>query len=116
MNTDIFWKLIEDAQRKDTDGWIKLDHNALIDELIPLSTDEIQDFGRIFYRMKAKAYRADLWDAVYLVACGCGDNAFDDFKNWLIVQGQEIYDKALSDPDNLADIVPRKHRFDLGDV
>jgi hypothetical protein len=50
------------------------------------------------------------------VSCGCGDDAFDDVRNWLIRQGQVNFEKVLIDPENLADIVPRKHRFDLGDV
>ena len=116
MNTDTFWTLIENAQRKQEDGWIELDHENLIESLIQLSAEDIQEFDHIFWRMKAKAYHADVWDAAFLVACGCGDDAFGDFRDWLIRQGQEIYEAVLSDPDNLADIVPRNHRFDLYDV
>jgi hypothetical protein len=116
MNTDTFWKLIENAQCKADDGWIELDHNALIDALTHLSAEDIQEFGRIFWHMKAKAYREDIWDAAFLIACGCGDDAFDAVKDWLIVQGREIYETVLNDPENLADIVPRTHRFDLYDV
>ncbi len=115
MNTDTFWKLIEDAQRKADDGWIELDHEALIKALTQYSAVDIQEFDHIFWRMKAQAYRADLWDAAYLVACGCGDDAFSDFRDWLISQGQTTFEKVLEDPENLADIVPRKHRFDLYD-
>src|ERR1041384_7881279 len=116
MDNATFWKLIEDAQRKDVDGWIELDHNALIDSLAQFPAEDIQEFSRLLFRTKANAYRADLWDAAILVECICSDDSFDDVQNWLIVQGREIYEKVLSDPDNLADIVPRKHRFDLGDV
>lgn len=116
MNTNTFWTLIENAQRKQEDGWIELDHNALIDALTQLPAEDIQEFSGIFFRTKANAYRADLWDAAILIECICSDDTFDDVQNWLIVQGREIYEKVLRDPDNLADIVPRKHRFDLIDV
>jgi hypothetical protein len=52
----------------------------------------------------------------FLVACGCGDDAFGDVRDWLIRMGREVYESVIDDPENLADIVPRKHRFDLYDV
>jgi hypothetical protein len=65
MNTDTFWKLIESAQRKQEDGWIELDHEKLIESLTHLPAEGIQEFDRIFWRMKSKAYRSDLWDAAF---------------------------------------------------
>ena len=58
--------------------------------------------------MMARAYRADLWEAIDIIACGYGDNSFEEFREWLIGQGQAIFEKALSDPDNLADLVSKE--------
>jgi hypothetical protein len=63
--------------------------------------------------MYARAYRADLWEAVSLAACGCTDDGFREFKGWLIAQGKTIYETVLYDPDNLADIVDRNQRFNI---
>ncbi|RYD33126.1 MAG: DUF4240 domain-containing protein, partial [Verrucomicrobiaceae bacterium] len=42
--------------------------------------------------------------AAYVMEGGCSDDAFSDFRATLISQGQEIYERALADPDSLADV------------
>jgi hypothetical protein len=104
--------MIEEA-RQQSEGSVAKQRELLIEALCELSTDEILEFNRILWSMMARAYRADVWNAAWLVACGCGDDAFDDFRNWLIAQGQVIYEKVLEDPENLADIVDKKERFNI---
>jgi hypothetical protein len=80
----------------------------LIRTLSQLSVEELQEFNNCFYRMMARAYRADLWEAVWILECGCSDDSFEDFREWLIGQGQAVFEKTLSDPDNLADFVSKE--------
>jgi uncharacterized protein DUF4240 len=115
MDIQKFWSMIEAAQNR-KDGVAELQHNFLIEELSLLSTEEIQEFDHIFWHMHAQAKRANLWEAVYVIACGCGDDAFDDFRNWLIAQGQAVYENVLDNPENLAEIVTKEQRFDLFDI
>jgi hypothetical protein len=118
MNIDTFWSIIE-ATRQPYTGNIKEQielveklHQLLIDTLVNLSPKEIQEFDRILWLLMAQSYRSDLWEAAWLVQCGCGDDAFYDFRNWLISQGKYTYEKTLADPEHLADIVDKKNRLD----
>lgn len=110
MDIHTFWSLIESVQQK-VDGLFVIEQEFLIAKLVQLSADEIQEFDRLFWLMMSRAYRADIWDAAWLVECGCGDDGFTDFRHWLIVQGEAIYEKVLEDPENLSEIVPKKQRF-----
>lgn len=102
MSIETFWSIMEAAkQYAHSDEREKF----LIRTLSQLSVEELQEFNNCFYRMMARAYRADLWEAIWILECGCGDDSFDDFREWLIGQGQTIFEKILSDPDNLADVV-----------
>ena len=35
---------------------------------------------------------------------GCSDDGFDYFRGWLLVQGREVFERAVADPDGLADV------------
>lgn len=34
----------------------------------------------------------------------CSDDGFDYFRGWLIVQGREVFERIVADPDALADL------------
>ena len=52
----------------------------------------------------ATSYRNSLWAAASLINGGCGDDGFEYFRGWLIVQGRELFEKSVADPDSLADL------------
>jgi hypothetical protein len=52
----------------------------------------------------AASYRAPLWAAAYLVNGGCSDDGFDYFRGWLLTQGRAAFERAVDDPDTLADL------------
>lgn len=54
--------------------------------------------------MIAAAYRWDLWAAAYIINGGCSDDGFRYFRDWLISEGRSVFEKALKDPDSLADL------------
>lgn len=112
MNTEKFWSMIEEARqqsRREIETQLELLKGALAD----LSKESIQEFDRILWMMMARAYRADLWEAASLVACGCSDDGFHEFQGWLIAQGQAIYESVLENPENLSDFVDKKQRFNI---
>src|SRR5262249_9692600 len=88
---------------------------ALAESLSQLSIEEIEEFDRLLWMMMAHAHRADLWEAASLVACGCTDDSFHEFRGWLITQGQTIYGQVLDDPENLSDIVGKEQRRNIFD-
>lgn len=46
------------------------------------------------------------WAAAYVINGGCSDDGFEYFRGWLITQGREVFQQALSDADSLADHPP----------
>jgi hypothetical protein len=105
MDETDFWQLIDDA-REAADG-DPVDHaDLLVERLSQLTPDEVVDFARLFEARFRRAYRWDLWGAAHLMLRGADDDAFDYFRCWLIGQGREVFEGALNDPDDLAELVP----------
>ena len=104
MNIKEFWKLI-DKTREASGGSISKQSDLLIEALAQLPVDEILDYETIMYDLMDNAYDAALWDAAYIIGCGCGDSGFSDFRAWLIAQGQDVYYSALANPESLVDLI-----------
>lgn len=96
-----FWKILDSAYRADGP-----DHfEALKAELDGLRWFEVIEFQVRFDEAMAAANRIDLWGAAYRIQGGCSDDAFRDFRAWLVARGRHPYEAALKDPDSLADIL-----------
>ena len=104
MHVETFWNLI-DAARDASGGDNSRQADLLVNALVPLSLDEIFAFEAIWDDLMDFSYDAALWDAAYIIGCGCGDSGFKDFRAWLIAQGKEVYEKALADPESLVDLI-----------
>ena len=104
MDVETFWKLIDKA-REASGGDTSKQADLLVNSLVPLSLDEIFAFETIWDDVMDFAYDAALWDAAYVIGCGCGDDGFWVFSAWLIAQGKEIYEMALEDPVSLVDLI-----------
>jgi hypothetical protein len=96
MDMQQFWKLIEDARRQvpdPADGEeVAARATALLSAYPP---EEIAAAG---------SYRTLLWAAAYVINGGCSNDGFDYFRGWLIVQGREVFEHVVADPDALADL------------
>ena len=106
MDVEQFWKLIEKTHQS-SQGAPHKQADLLVDELAKLSEADILSCQSILDDMMDKAYIAELWDVAFIMASGwgCSDDGFMDFRAWLIGQGKDVYEKALSDPESLVDIV-----------
>lgn len=101
MNRDDIWKLIENAGS----GREPYEQTESIQaDLAERSPEDIVDFERHMAALQASSYTWELWGAAYLINGGCSDDGFDYFRGWLIAQGQSVFEKALADPDSLADL------------
>lgn len=101
MTEQEFWTLIQSTRRRDPEA-----HAERIEKrLAKMSADDVLEFVRLFELFRRAAYRWDLWGAAYVINGGCSDDGFDYFRNWLVLQGQKVYEAALKDPDSLADVV-----------
>ena len=101
MDKKTFWSWIEQAGTQQDNGNDPL--QWLTESLAKESSDDILDFSIIFETLMAESYTSSLWGAAYVIMGGCSDDSFDYFRGWLIAQGQAVYEKAVKDPETLAD-------------
>lgn len=104
MDIKTFWELI-DKTRKAATGDARKQSGLLTEELAKLPAEEIISFQTIFYDLKDKAYIGNLWDAATVIMDGCGDDGFQEFREWLVGRGKEAYENAITDPETLVDII-----------
>ena len=101
MTLDEFWDHIRATRRKDLDAH----QERLVKRLAKLPVDDILDFGHWWWIVWCEAYSWNLWGAAYIINGGCSDDGFDYFRNWLVLQGRDVFQAAVSNPDSLADVV-----------
>lgn len=101
MTLDEFWDHVKKTRRKDPEAHAE----KLAARLAKLPPDEILDFVHFWDVFLGEAYDWNLWGAAYLINGGCSDDGFHYFCQWLILQGRDVFQAALTDPDTLADVV-----------
>lgn len=101
MNEIEFWKIIESAGSPDT-----LDPDqqceAVTKALTGKSLDELAEFHNIHRRVLARAYTWDLIEACFIVTHYISDDVFEDFRNWIILNGQDRFKRTIENPDTMA--------------
>jgi hypothetical protein len=98
MDEDAFWDLIERAR-----GSAKPFHQALADDLVTRTEQEILDYQDRLDEVRRVLNRWDIWAAAHLINGGCSENRFSDFRAGLVAQGRDWYARVLASPDSLAD-------------
>ncbi len=96
MDVKTFWELIDESAG---------DGKRLATLLQEQKPEDVRGFGDILDLHFSKAFNWNLWAAAYLINGGCSEEEFDQFLYWLISLGENTYENALEDPDNLIDVV-----------
>ncbi len=100
MTLKLFWQIIENA-RNEADTCEDL-YDALVKAVSELELIDILMWEEIFYEYQVLSYKSKLWAAAYIINDGCSDDGFDYFRPALMIQGKEVFLKALKNPDSLA--------------
>ncbi|MFF5340319.1 DUF4240 domain-containing protein [Streptomyces althioticus] len=105
MNRQQFWRVVEAArdQAPDPDDAGDVVRRATA-QLATRPAEEIVAAQQVLWDLMADSYTVPLWAAAYLINGGCSDDGFDYFRGWLIAQGREVFERAVADPDALADL------------
>ena len=104
MTLDEFWAVIDRANAEaDTFDSTSV-RNNLYRQLIKQAPQKMLGFDCIWQEYRSLTKSPMLYGAAVLINGGVSDDRFDYFKNWLILQGRDVYHKAVADPDTLADI------------
>lgn len=105
MDETGFWSLVQ-AAHDQSHGDMDRKCEAIGTLIGKLSKDDAADFQKQFDSKLHEAFDYRLWGAAYVIQGGCSDDAFYDFRVSLISRGKAAYEKALADPDSLADDEP----------
>jgi hypothetical protein len=111
VNEARFWTLV-DAVRNGAGDNQDARAPALRAALAALPAADIVAFQRIYDGLLLRAHRWDLWGAAWLMMGGCSAAGFRYFRDWLVSEGRHAYERALADPDDLADY-PARAEFEL---
>lgn len=104
MDEMLFWMLIEDA--KNSSDSIARQLEALTSSLEAFGARDIKRFRKILAEKMVAAYHWDLWALATIAQGGCSDDGFADFRAWLILQGRQTFELALTDIRNVLDKLP----------
>ena len=110
MDRETFWEIVGAARERAGAG---ADDRGPEDDPLPdaltellverLTADEMLAFVDVAGDLADDAYAWPLWGAAYLVEGGCSDDGFMDFRDGLVLSGRAAFERAVSDPDSLAD-------------
>ncbi|MBN2396065.1 MAG: DUF4240 domain-containing protein [Candidatus Atribacteria bacterium] len=111
ITEDIFWELIDEAIESDKND---IDFKTyLVGRLIEFGPAQIINFEKIFQELDSKLYTWEHWALAYIIRRGCGDDAFDYFRAWVIAQGKGKYYSVLNmNIDKLKNIFQRDPQFE----
>ncbi|GIE81846.1 hypothetical protein Aph02nite_77960 [Actinoplanes philippinensis] len=108
MDEDEFWAVVEDARSGvgDTRTGEGAEEVAtrVGQRLAASGPDTAVAFDLRYDLLAARSYDGTLWAAAYLMKGGCSDDAFDYFRGWLVAQGRTVWERALENPDTLAEL------------
>lgn len=108
MDAAQFWKLIESSRRgfdpDRVDGNMQQQLEELRSLLSKLPPREIVGFRDHFLARMDAAFLWDLWGAAYIIAGGCSDDGFVDFRSWLISMGRRVFENAVSHAESLLEV------------
>jgi len=103
MTIDEFWDVVERVHVA-SGGDMTRKCELLGKELRKLPPPDVKSFDNYLGDLYRAAYNWDLWAAAYIIAEGCGDDSFMDFRFTLVSMGRRAYERALADADSLADV------------
>jgi hypothetical protein len=114
MQVDELWSVIAAAR---TDGGDASDVAERIrQQLCSRPAAEIYRYLEQQAAVMEQSYSWALWGAAYVANGGCSDDGFDYFRGWLLAQGRDVFERALQDPDSLADLIHEQEQAECEDM
>jgi hypothetical protein len=110
MDESRFWKVVDEVHAQSPHD-MDAKSEELKRALSRLSSDDALAFRELFDAAMNRAYSWPLWGAAYVINGGCGDDTFMDFRSALISRGRAAFEKALADPDSLAEDALDEEQF-----
>lgn len=99
MDEACFWELIETSKRGSESEAEQMDQ--LLGALETFKASEIKKFRVLLDAEMETLLDWDVWAFAYLAMDGCSDDAFEYFRQWLILQGRDLVETAKRDVEKL---------------
>lgn len=103
MDDDRFWQMVEWANEQ-SDGDMEMKYWCLYVQILQLSPKEATAFSAIYDRHHDLSYSWSMAEACDILLDGAGSDGFDDFRAALLSMGRQVYERAIDDPDSLAEV------------
>jgi len=104
IDENLFWELIEKSRHSSDSVFQQID--LLVSLLEEFKASDIKRFQKLLDEKMRDLYHWDLWALAYIAQGGCSDDAFEGFRAWLILQGREMFELALTDIRKILSKVP----------
>jgi len=105
IHEQVFWELISKARSGAPTTLEQL--AALGESLRAFKAAEIKRFGSFYTKLMKQLYHWNVWALAYAARGGCSDWAFEEFRAWLILQGDPaLCALAITEPAKAAERVP----------
>jgi hypothetical protein len=101
MTTDQFWTIVGASRDKSSD----VNEQKLFEHLCVLTEQQIIAFDRLWKEHSYRLYTNPLWGVVHLARHGCSEERFEDWRNWFVSRGREVFEAALNHPDDLVPLI-----------
>ncbi len=101
-NDTWFWDVIAQAQPPDNAGGVSARVKRLCKALKELTPQQLRDFDAQLFFHAAQLTSPALQGALFVMHDGLSDEAFGDFRIWIIAHGKQAFDVAGTNPDELA--------------
>lgn len=95
MTEGLFWQVL-DRGRASAES-VAEQSEGVTEELERFKGPAIREFQKILWEKMEDAYRWEIWALAYAAQGGCSDDAFEGFRAWLILQGQQVFEGSLVD-------------------
>ncbi|MEM7343883.1 MAG: DUF4240 domain-containing protein [Chloroflexota bacterium] len=102
MNEAAFWEIIKESLAHTKVGADE-QYEWIYQKLTILTVEEIIEFENQLNSLKSKACRFSILMANFVIQSYISDDGFENFRLWLIANGEISFYQALKDPDKIAD-------------
>jgi hypothetical protein len=112
MPSSRFWEIIDLGRAQTKPSGASVNPRAMEKILGTLTDTEVLEFMREFYQGLITLNKWEVWGAGYVIDGGMSDDSFHYFRSWIIGKGQEVFETALSSPDDLGKFVQEHDELD----
>ncbi len=102
MDKAVFWRLIAQSKKR-SNADLEVQAETLGELVAALPAKAIIEYSDIVTELEQEAFSWDLWAAAYIINRGCSDDCFEYFRDWLIMQGEDFFNRTVANPESLVD-------------